>query len=94
MGTKDAALGVARTKEHSVPEQYLDLAAVGERAGLTVNSMRTYHKLASRRREEGAPKTLDLPAPDLLLGRTPGWRSQTIDTWLAAREARAPERES
>ena len=29
-----------------------------------------------------------LPAPDVQLGRSPGWRRETIDAWLAARPGR------
>lgn len=60
---------------------YLDLKAIAERVGIGHESARTYHKRATANREKGDPRPGDLPAPDIRLGRIPGWLPQTIDTW-------------
>lgn len=65
--------------------EYLDLAGIAERAGLTASSVKTYHKRATANRVAGDPRPGDLPPEDIRLGRTPGWSSATIDAWLAGR---------
>lgn len=72
------------------PEQYLTLTQIAERAGITPGSARIYHKRAAANRAAGDTRAGDLPAPDITLGRTPGWSTRTIDTWLTARARRHP----
>jgi len=55
---------------------YLDTAGLAERAGLTPSTTRTYLCRGQ------------LPAPDVMVGRTPGWLPETVDAWLAARPGR------
>lgn len=65
--------------------QYLSLAEIAERAGITHESMKTYHKRAVANREAGHPRPGDLPPEDIRLSRTPGWSERTVDAWLASR---------
>jgi hypothetical protein len=64
---------------------YLTLEHIAERAGITINSARTYHKRATAHRAADNPRPGDLPAPDLHLGTIPGWNESTITDWLATR---------
>lgn len=55
----------------------LDAAAAASRAGIKTATVYSY-------RTRGA-----FPAPDeVLYGRTPVWRPETIDAWLASRPGR------
>jgi hypothetical protein len=63
----------------------LSLTDVATRAGITLNSARTYHKRANAHRAAGNPRPGDLPEPDLHLGGIPGWNEDTITAWLASR---------
>ena len=53
-------------------ERYLSVAEVAERIGV----------------KNASTKTLRLPEPDVLVGRTRGWKAETIDAWNAARPGR------
>ena len=72
-------------EEHKMPEQYIDLAAIAERAGIGRDSIKTYHKRATANRAAGNPRPGDLPPEDIRLGRTPGWKPRTIEKWLEGR---------
>lgn len=61
---------------------YMTLADIATRAGVTVDSIRTYHKRATRNRTNGNPRPGDMPPADIRLGRTPGWEPATIQSWL------------
>jgi predicted DNA-binding transcriptional regulator AlpA len=50
-------------------ERCLGLTEVADRLGIT----------------KGAVSRLNLPEPDVLIGRTRGWKPDTIDRWNAAR---------
>ena len=52
--------------------EYLGVKQVAERLGIT----------------QGALLSLNLPEPDALIGRTRGWRPETIDRWNAGRPGR------
>lgn len=65
--------------------RYLTLEEIAERAGITVGSARTYHKRATANRAIGDPRPGDLPAPQIRLGRTPGWDDETVEEWLRTR---------
>nr|WP_039886976.1 transcriptional regulator [Schaalia georgiae] len=58
-------------------QRYLSISDLAERAGITVETARTYGKQGR------------LPGPDVLVGlgdkATRGWTAATIDAWLAAR---------
>lgn len=79
-------------REHEPPE-YLDLRDVAERAGITPESARTYHKRASSNRAVGRSRPGDLPPEDIRLGRTPGWAPATITAWLDSRPRSRPDTE-
>ena len=55
------------------PDDRLITAEVAELAGITTASVRRY-------RQRGA-----IPEPDGMLGRTPWWRRDTIERWIATR---------
>lgn len=66
--------------------QLLSLADIADLFGLTAASVRTYHNDANRRRSRGEPRPQDLPAPDLVIGRTPAWKPETVESWRVARQ--------
>lgn len=47
----------------------------------TVDTLRTLHKRAQKRRAAGAGKATDLPAPDRVVGGRPAWYESTIRRW-------------
>ena len=51
----------------------LDIAAVAARIGATPATVRSY-------RTRGY-----LPAPDVILGQSPGWLPETVEAWIAGR---------
>lgn len=53
-------------------ERYLSVAEVAEHIGV----------------KNASAKALRLPEPDALIGRTRGWKAETIDAWNAARPGR------
>ncbi|WP_420039049.1 helix-turn-helix transcriptional regulator [Gordonia sp. MP11Mi] len=53
--------------------RYLSRAELGERTGLTINTINSY-----------ARKRL-LPEPDAMIGDREGWTEATIDEWVANR---------
>lgn len=59
------------------PEQLLDLHAVARRIKVTYRTIRAY------RSRPGC-----MPAPDFVLGVSPGWRESTIDRWIQTRSGR------
>lgn len=72
-----------------MPDHFLTLAEIAERAGLTVGATRQAHKRATANRAAGAPATGDLPPEDIRLGLTPGWRAEHVADWIAARRDRS-----
>lgn len=50
----------------------LSIGEVAQRAGLAESTVRVY-------RSRG-----EMPAPDAMIGRTPGWLESTADAWIAA----------
>lgn len=59
-----------------MPTQYLDLAAVAARLGVTYDTVTAY-------RSRG-----DMPEPDIMLGASPGWLPKTIEAWIKNRPGR------
>jgi hypothetical protein len=77
----------------------LDLAGVAEVAGVQYRTMRNYHQTAERNRrlaEKYQDPSLirpgDLPKPDGVpggkVGRSPVWKSTTIEEWMRTRPGR------
>lgn len=69
--------------------ELIGLADIATILGLSPASVRTYHTDANRRRREGTTLDQDMPAPDMVIGRTPAWKRETIDAWKQEREAAA-----
>lgn len=78
------------TTQSDLPaDALLGLADIATLLGLSPASVRTYHTDANRRRREGNPLDQDMPAPDLVIGRTPAWKRESIDQWKRERQAAA-----
>ena len=60
-----------------------DVAAV---SGLGVGSVRVMVARARARREGGRALPTDIPAPDVMVYRSPLWTRETIAAWLQRRE--------
>jgi hypothetical protein len=71
----------------------LTLDDVARITGLAPGSVRAYHNQANRARREGVATETDMPAPDLIVVRTPTWRPETIESWMQVRETRRREAE-
>lgn len=67
------------------PDDLLTLDEIAPLAAVGLGSIRTMHGRATRRRREERNTDLDLPAPDLRLGRTPVWYRRTVEEWLSKR---------
>lgn len=67
------------------PTEYIDLATIADMAGISRESIKTYHKRATANRAAGDPRPGDLPQEDTRLGRVPGWERAAIARWLADR---------
>lgn len=72
----------------SEEDPYLDTAGVAELIGVKATSVRMYAKRSKLRRAEGKSTPGDLPAPDMMFGRTPVWKRSTIEAWREARRDR------
>ncbi len=57
-------------------DDLLDTSDVAELVGVKVPTIRTYLHRG------------DMPKPDRVIGRSPVWRRETIDAWLAERPGR------
>lgn len=60
-----------------------DVAAV---SGLGVGSVRVMVARSRARREQGRALSTDIPAPDVMVYRSPLWSRETIAAWLQRRE--------
>lgn len=76
-------------------DDLLTLVQIAALAGVTEQSIRTMHNRAARRRREGVPYgarkgygAMDMPAPDMRVGRIPTWRRATIMPWIERRNER------
>lgn len=63
----------------------LTIKDIAPLAGLSRASVAVYHQAAQRRRREGRPEPKDMPQPDMLFGRTPTWKPETVQAWIEAR---------
>jgi hypothetical protein len=64
---------------------YADSARMAEAAGMGLPSFRVSLTRARSRRESGVFFPTDVPEPDIVFGRSPVWKTATLDTWIAAR---------
>lgn len=55
---------------------YMDARAIAERLGVSLATVYSYRKRGF------------LPEPDLMVGRSPAWRSETVEQWIATRPGR------
>lgn len=76
----------------TTPPTYVDLAAAAERTGIQYRTLRNYHhraehhrRLAEQNNDPSFIRPGDLPKPDEIFGRSPVWKPETIDAWLASR---------
>jgi len=69
-------------------QTYLTLQQVAERMGWTLKTARTMQHRANRNRSRDQARPGDLPPPDHRFGRTPVWRTSTIERWQAQRPGR------
>jgi predicted DNA-binding transcriptional regulator AlpA len=57
--------------------RYLTITEFAKRAGLSPNTLKSYSHIPGR-----------IPEPDAVVGRIQGWLPETVDEWIAKREAR------
>lgn len=70
------------------PPGLMTLAEIAQRIDIGENSIRTYHARSAVNRRNGNPRPGDLPAPDFIVGRSPLWQSETINSWVESRPGR------
>ncbi|UGL61961.1 DNA binding protein [Arthrobacter phage EastWest] len=70
----------------------LDYAALAEKLGVSVGTVRTYNERARAHRQKAAETgddshilVGDLPAPDGRFGQSPYWNESTINRWMKKR---------
>lgn len=68
-------------------DRYLTLAEIAAAAGITTAAARQLHKRSTANRAKGKPSPGDLPAENIRLGITPGWRTTPIAEWLKQRKS-------
>lgn len=66
-------------------DSFMDFTAIADRIGVKVTAVRTYHKKATDNRLHGDERVGDLPPPDQHFGRTPVWKTSTIEEWIERR---------
>jgi hypothetical protein len=68
----------------------VDTAGVAVIAGgIATDSVRIYLKRSRARLREGLDlRAHDLPLPDYQIGRSPAWRTSSIERWIQARQNR------
>ncbi|MFI5814946.1 hypothetical protein ACIA7S_28805 [Streptomyces sp. NPDC051643] len=70
-------------------DPYLDTAQVGEKIGVSADTVRLYLKRTRKRIADGEPvRPQDLPLPDDQFRRSPVWRESAINTWIGHRPGR------
>lgn len=62
---------------------------VADAAGISVETVRYHHKLATKARREGAATERDLPAPAGLVDGANAWDEDEIQGWISARKTPA-----
>lgn len=63
--------------------RYLSYREISERVNLPVATLRTFYYRAQKNRAAGIIREADMPEADEMIGGTPGWLPETIDTWRA-----------
>lgn len=58
-------------------QKYLSVTEVAKRAGIALNTAKSYSQVPGR-----------LPEPDAMIGRVKGWLPETVDAWVRKREAK------
>jgi len=79
----------AELSDAAVEVGLLTLNDIARIVGISPASARTYHTDANRRRRAGASLPQDMPAPDVIIVRTPVWRPETIAAWSDRRRVAA-----
>lgn len=76
----------ASTKNRHGEFDFMDTADVARALKMTVGGLRVNLNRARDRRETNSSLVTDAPLPDGYLGRSPIWKPETIQTWIARRE--------
>jgi hypothetical protein len=85
---KSGKLPLRRMMTKNNPPGLMTLGQIAERLGVGQNSVRTYHARAGANRRDGVSTSGDLPAPDFIAGRSPLWKTETIEAWINLRPGR------
>lgn len=72
----------------------LTLEQIADRLGVKIITARLYHNRATRYRRENREGRYDLPAPTVIVGRSPRWSADVIEDWLAERPGRGRPKSS
>lgn len=78
----------ARVHALPVSKMLFGISDVADWLGVTVATVRTYHRDASRRRREGQPRVGDMPKPMQHVGGHPAWTKAQLEDWVARRPGR------
>lgn len=67
----------------------LNVNEVADAAGISPETVRHHHKIATKARREGSATERDLPAPAAVVGGANVWDENEIRDWISARKTPA-----
>mgnify|MGYP006349044509 CR=1 FL=1 len=67
---------------------YLSSTDVADVVGLAIATVQAYYSRSKRVDRWWPEPGGDIPRPDVVVGRSPGWKRETIDAWIEERSAR------
>ena len=70
------------------PTEYASITDVAARVGLSAATVQSYYGRGKRSQLWWPEPGGDMPRPDVMIGRTPGWLDDTIDAWNRDRSRR------
>lgn len=65
--------------------EFVDSERMAEAAGMGVASFRVALTRSKKRRDANRSIPTDIPAPDRQFGRSPVWRKESMEKWIAER---------